>query len=223
MKICILIPVYNEGKTIGQIVKALKANKLDVIVIDDGSTDGSGQKAAAEGAKVFTNETKLGKGDSLKKGFEYLLAQGYEGVIMMDGDAQHDVGDLDHFFSVINDHPISVVTGNRMVDAKDMPRVRLMTNKVMSWLISSVCGQTIPDTQCGYRYIHSKILKELKLISGDFEIESEILIKSSRKGYKIYSVPIKTIYQGEVSHIRPFKDTLRFIRYLLREIFSKSD
>jgi glycosyltransferase involved in cell wall biosynthesis len=223
MRMCVLIPIYNEGKTIGALVKNLKARKFDVVVINDGSTDGGGEKAAAEGAKVLTNSSKLGKGGSLKSGFEYILSQNYDAVLTMDGDAQHDVDDLDQFLVVAIDHPESVITGNRMVDAKNMPRVRFFTNKLMSWLISMVCGQNIPDTQCGYRYIHSKILRELKLVSRDFEIETEILIKSSRKGYKIYSVPIKTIYQDEVSHIHPLKDTYRFIRYLLREIFLKSD
>ena len=87
----------------------------------------------------------------------------------------------------------------------------------MSGLISSVCRQRIPDSQCGYRYIAAPILRKISLLSSDFEIESEVLIQASKNGFKIYSVPIKTIYRGECSKINPIIDTFRFIVYIIRE------
>jgi hypothetical protein len=92
-----------------------------------------------------------------------------------------------------------------------------MTNRFMSGLISLFCGQNIPDTQCGFRLIKTAVLKAIKLESSDFEIETEVLIRASKKGFKIRSVAIQTIYSNEVSKIQPFKDTIRFVVYIFRE------
>ena len=221
MKICILIPVYNESQNIGRIVEIIKRKDLNVIVIDDGSTDGSGDLAQQKGAVVLRHVFKMGKGNSLKEGFEYILKEGYAGVLMMDGDGQHDPEEVDHFILAAQKHPLSVITGNRMTNTEGMPLIRYLTNRFMSSLISTACGQKIQDTQCGFRYISASILRELNLVSNDFEIETEILMKASKKGYKIYSLPIKTIYRNEESYIHPLKDTVRFFTYFLKEIFSR--
>ncbi len=221
IKICILIPVYNESKAIGSIVKALKLKKLDVFVIDDGSTDNSGLYASDNGAIVMRNEQKKGKGFSLKRGFRFILQHQYDGIITMDGDGQHDVLDVDSFILKAQADPASVVAGSRMEDHKGMPFVRLLTNRFMSFLISVACRQRISDTQCGYRYIGCEVLRNVKLTSNDFEIETEMLMKAAKKGFKIYSVPVKTIYNDAESYIHPVKDTFRFIIYFIRELFSK--
>jgi glycosyltransferase involved in cell wall biosynthesis len=188
-------------------------------VVDDGSTDDGGQIAETRGAVVLRNSEKTGKGASLQKGFHHALLGDYDGVITMDGDGQHDPGDLDQFITEINRHPHSIVTGNRMAHPQGMPFLRLMTNHLMSWLISRICRQPIPDTQCGYRYISRSILERLDLSASKFEIETEVLIKASRLGCPVYSVPIKTIYNNEESKINPIKDTIRFTVYILKELF----
>lgn len=220
MKICILIPVYNESRTIGSLVQKLREKRLDVLVIDDGSNDNSALLAQSQGAKVIRHEKNKGKGESLKEGFAYALEKGYEGVLTMDGDGQHDVADIKNFLDEVKKNPVSVITGNRMTDPYGMPKVRYLTNRFMSRLISLACGQNVPDTQCGYKYIGCEVLKNIHLTSGDFEIETEILMKASKKKYKIVSVPIQTIYRDEESKINPFKDTLRFIVYFVRELCS---
>jgi len=222
VKICIVIPVHNESRNIGDVLDSLSGKGLGVVVIDDGSTDHSGAIAEARGAVVIRHDQKMGKGLSLKEGFMYALAEGYAGVIAMDGDGQHDAGDIDHILEKAQETSPSIVTGNRMQDNAGMPLVRLLTNRFMSGLISALCKQRIPDTQCGFRFISSQILREMTLTCNDFEIETEVLIKASRRGYKIYSVPIRTIYRNEDSKINPFKDTIRFFRYIIREIFSKN-
>lgn len=219
MKVCIVIPANNEAKAIGPLVSALISRHYDVVVVDDGSTDGTGQIAQANGAHCIRQETKHGKGYSLRAGFEYVLHRDYDGVIMMDGDGQHDINDLECFKREICEHKVSVIVGNRMANPKGMPFIRLCTNRLMSWLISSACGQVIKDTQCGYRYVSCEILRNLILNSQDFEIETEILMKASKKGFKIISVPVRTIYSDEESKISPFKDTLRFLVYFTKELF----
>ena len=218
MKICIVIPVYNESRTIGQLVRSIRSRQLDVYVIDDGSTDNSGSIARASGAVIIHHDRRRGKGHSLREGFRQIVQRGYDGVITMDGDGQHDVDDIGQFIERTQKDKICIITGNRMSNPKGMPVLRYFTNWCMSKLISWACRQTIADTQCGYRYISSRILEDINLRSDDFEIESEILIQGCRKGYPVYSLPVKTIYRDEKSQINPFKDTFRFIKYFLKAI-----
>lgn len=218
MRDCVLIPIYNESKTIGSVVQLLKKKNCDVLIIDDGSTDRSGELAKARGAIVIRHEQRNGKGYSLRQGFRYILEQGYDGVITMDGDGQHDIEDLNAFLEIKRCQHADIVNGNRLVDPKGMPLIRRWTNHFMSFLISGVCKQKIPDTQCGFRYINRVVLENIDLTCNDFEIESEILIKACKNGYKVSSVPIKTIYMNEESNIRPLKDTFRFFSYLLKEL-----
>lgn len=223
IRICVLIPVLNESGTIGSVVSGVRVRGLDVVVVDDGSTDNSGAIARQDGATVIRHEARKGKGQSLRDGFQYVLEHGYEGVITMDGDGQHDVSDLDKFLQLISEKRPGVIVGNRMANPKGMPLVRYLTNRFMSFLISSACGQNVPDTQCGYRYISAAVLREVPLASDDFEIETEMLMKSAKHGFHVDSVPVMTIYRNEESKIHPLKDTVRFIKYFSKEIRSPAD
>jgi glycosyltransferase involved in cell wall biosynthesis len=223
MKIAIIIPAYNEAKAIGPLVRAVRALKYDCIVIDDGSSDETDLIAAEAGAIVLKTGGKSGKGNALKLGFEYALKHGYEALIAMDGDGQHATADIPAFVACCQKTGADIVSGNRMENPQGMPLVRLATNRLMSWLISLFCHQHIPDTQCGFRLIKTKVLKVIRLESSDFEIETEVLIKASKKGFRIASVGIQTIYRNEVSKIQPVRDTFRFIAYLWRELWRKND
>ncbi len=220
MKICIVIPVLNEAKTIGVLVGQIKKKSWDVVVVDDGSRDGSGNLARGHGAVVIGHEHRQGKGKSLRDGFEYVLSRGYDGIITMDGDGQHDVSDIEVFLNTVEGRPDCLAVGNRMQNPGGMPFIRLMTNWVMSAVISCVCRQWIADSQCGFRYVSAGIVRGLSLSSNNYEIESEMLIHASKKGYKIYSVAIRSIYRDEASKINPFLDTFRFLKFILRETFS---
>ncbi len=221
MKICILIPCHNEAQAIDGLVEKLRARALDVVVVDDGSTDNSGAIAAKKGAHVITIPERGGKGNAMHKGFDHIVNRGYDALIVMDGDGQHAVEDVPNFIEHYKLTSASVINGNRMQNRKGMPFVRMVTNTFMSWMISLVCGQRIADSQCGFRLISCGVLRNIKLTSTNFEIESEILIKASRKGFKIDSIPVQTIYQDEQSKIHPVKDTVRFFKYLVRELSSR--
>jgi len=220
MKVCVVIPAHNESRTIAGLIEGVRKKGLDVVVIDDGSQDGTGNIAQKTGATVLVNLQKQGKGRSLQRGFQFVQDNDYDGLVVMDGDGQHAVEDLDNFLAKITDRPVSIITGTRMSDSRGMPLIRYLTNKLMSSLISGVCRQVVPDTQCGYRYISCEVLKDICITSQDFEIETEVLIKASKKGYQIFSVPIQTIYRNEKSKINPLKDTARFFTYLIRECFT---
>ena len=219
MKTVIVIPAHNEAKTIGDLVKQIIELGYDVIVIDDGSVDDTAILAKTQGAQVISTHKKSGKGNALRLAFAQAIAQGYDAVITVDGDGQHSPSDLGNFLEGYQKFHADIVNGDRMHNSQGMPWIRRITNGFMSWMISLVCRQNITDTQCGFRLITTKVLRTVKLQSNDFEIETEILVKASKKGFRIASVPIQTIYRDEVSKIRPVRDTLRFVRFISREIF----
>lgn len=222
MKICVVIPSYNEAGTIGKLVKELKLKGHDVLVIDDGSRDDTAKTAAREGALVMSHIKNLGKGEAIKKAFDFILkSTNYEAVVMMDGDGQHHPDDIDNFLEHAKEYNDDITIGNRMGYTKNMPLTRFLTNKVTSFLISAMCRRPIPDTQCGFRLLKRKALEKLELTSSKYDIESEMLINASRRGLKLGSVPIKTIYMNGKSQVHPIKDTLRFIGLIIKSYFQK--
>jgi len=220
MKICVIIPTFNESKNIAGLIKKIRQLGLEIIIIDDGSQDNTPEIAGNNGAFVLCNKENEGKGASLIKGFNYALGKGFDAVITMDGDGQHLPEEIPYFIRTAQYSNGSIFIGNRMSKIKNMPYLRIITNKFMSWLISLVSGQNIPDTQCGFRLIKREVLEKISLKTAKFETESEIIIKASRLGFKIESIPIKTIYAGEKSQINPLVDTLRFIKFIIGQLWT---
>ena len=216
MKICVIIPAYNESANILNLIRDIKKYQLEMLVIDDGSTDSTFSIAKDAGVQAMLNFTNQGKGASLVKGFKYALENNFDAVITMDADGQHLAQDLPLFIEAANDPKIHIVLGNRMQNVEKMPFLRVVINKFMSWLISIITKQEIPDTQCGFRLIKKEVFKDVKLSTSKYETESELLIKASRLGFKIRSIPIRSIYGLEKSQINPFVDTLRFIRLIFK-------
>jgi glycosyltransferase involved in cell wall biosynthesis len=217
MSICVIIPTYNESKAIASLINQVHKLGLKVIIIDDGSNDDTARIALEAGAEVLRNRANFGKGASLIKGYEFALLQGYESVISMDGDGQHSTDDIEAFIQKAKSSDSGIVTGNRMASTSGMPLIRIATNRFMSWIISLIARQHIPDTQCGFRLLKKEVLQKIDLSTSKYETESEILIKAARLGFKIEFVPVKTIYSGQKSQINPFIDTLRFLRFISLE------
>jgi len=220
MKTCVIIPTYNEARSIGDLISQILKLDLEAVVVDDGSGDATSQIAKDNGAVVLRNETNEGKGASLIKGFHYALENNFDAVITMDGDGQHLPSDIPYFLRLAKYSDSAIFIGNRMNKPRSMPWVRLSTNKFMSWFVSKIARQYIPDTQCGFRLIKKDVLNKLILNTRKYETESEILIKASRLGFKIESIPIKAIYADEKSQINPLVDTLRFFGFIFREIWT---
>lgn len=221
LKTCVLIPSYNEARTIGGIVRCLRLMQLPVYVVDDGSADDTASEAGREHAVVIRHEKNAGKGASLRDGFERILEDGFDAVLVMDGDGQHSTEDVRSFIDTMEKTGTDIVVGNRMLDTRTMPFVRIQTNRFMSFLLSAVAGQPIPDTQCGFRLIKRDVLEKVRLETSNFETESELLIKAGRAGFRIGSVPVETVYQGQHSRINPVVDTLRFFKFLIRATFMR--
>lgn len=225
MKVCIVIPAYNESRNIQRIINEINKLKLDlkIIVVDDGSTDETLNLAKDFCAICIANKKNLGKGSSLIKGFDYALNEGFDLIITMDGDMQHLPSDIPNFLDFYQQSKCDILVGNRMLNTKNMPILRLLTNWIMSIFISSLCKQNIPDTQCGFRLINKEALKKIDFETKRYEIESELLIKAAKKGFRIKSIPINTVYLGQKSQINPFIDTFRFINFVFKQIFMKKD
>lgn len=215
MKIWMVIPAYNEGQSLDGILFRLKEKNLNIIVADDGSRDLTYEVAKERADIVVRNEKNLGKGMALRKAIGFLLEnEKFDYIITMDADGQHSVSDIEKFIKEAQVGE-SFVVGNRMDNPKAMPRIRIATNKIMSWFLSKMVSQYIPDTQCGFRLIAREVLERIQFRTNKFEVESEILIKAAKAGFKIKSIPIKSIYfRNTKSRIHPFVDTFRFIRFL---------
>lgn len=219
MKVSVLLPSYNEEKNIGNLIKKIRHYVSDIIVVDDGSSDKTGDIASEEGAFVIRHNTNKGKGASLRDGFAYVKELDYDAVIVMDADGQHKPEDIPLFIEAGSKNGDVIIIGDRMQDAAKMPFLRRMTNRFTSFLISKVVHQSVPDSQCGFRLIKKRVLDNLTLSTSNYDTESEMLIEAARNDYQIISVPITTIYEGQHSNINPAVDTLRFFRLLLREFF----
>ena len=132
----------------------------------------------------------------------------------MDADGQHLPAEIPLLLKEATKGESDMIIGNRMGDPHGMPWDRRFTNRIMSWLLSRIAGQHVPDTQCGFRAISRRALESIQLTSERFEIESELVLRCARAGLRIASVPISSVYRHQTSFIRPFRDTLRFLRLL---------
>ncbi len=212
----VVIPALNEAVYIADVVRRCRHYVEQVLVVDDGSGDRTGELAAAAGAEVIRHGSNLGKGASLREAFAEALRRNWPALVVVDGDGQHPPEALPAFLAAAGEEGVGMVVGNRMADPRGMPPVRYLTNRFMSRLLSLVIGQKVPDTQCGYRLLRRELLEKLRLTTVNYDTESEMLIQAARAGFRIASVPVPTIYAGETSKIHPFRDTLRFFRMLLR-------
>jgi len=217
MKTAAVIPAYHEEKHVGEVVRRTRQKLDDVLVVDDGSTDETAECAREAGAQVIVHEQNRGNGEAIKTGLRHWLERNFDFVIILDADGQHRPEEIDRFVAAaLSDDQPRLILGNRMQDLSSMPRIRQFVNRWMSQRISAVCGQEIPDTQCGYRLLHRELIPELLGGSARFEYATEMLIVASRKGVRIDSVPITTVYSDEVSSIRPVRDTIRFFKLMRR-------
>ena len=190
---CVVIPAFDAAGSIGELVRRVKLQGLEVVVIDDGSRDHTASIASAQGALVISHLCNQGKGQALRTGFEYVLRSRYDGVITLDSDGQHDPQDIPQLIRAGEVQHAGLVLGNRMTNGAAMPRLRRLTNGLMSDIISSVARQRIPDTQCGFRFIRREVLESVPLRAMRFEIETELVLGAALRRWKIVSVPVRSI------------------------------
>jgi glycosyltransferase involved in cell wall biosynthesis len=219
-RVAVLIPAYNAVTALGTLLTKLltRVPASRILVVDDGSTDGTPDLARRFGVRVMTHAANLGKGRALSTGFGVLgRDEQLDAICTIDADLQHRPEDLGSFVEKMQSTTGDIVIGRRNRAATSMPIHRRLSNAITSFLVSARVGAPVPDSQCGFRLIRRQVLLDVTIDSPGFEGETEFLIKAMRKGYNVESVPIETIYNGETSHMRNWTTIVSFLHTIFRE------
>ena len=209
----VVIACFNERGTIGDLVRAVRELLPTVIVVDDGSTEGTAAEAARAGAEILRHSKNRGKGAALQSGFKCASSRGFAWVLTLDGDGQHHPADIPALLARADESETALVVGNRMATADAMPPVRRFVNGWMSRRLSRLAGVALPDSQCGLRLVNLDAWSNMRFETEHFEFESELLIEFIRTGLKVEFVPVRVIYNSGKSRIRPLLDGWRWIRW----------
>ncbi len=202
---CALVPAFDAEATVGAVVRGLRKSVARVLVVDDGSSDRTAEKAAAEGAEVLRRPGNGGKGAAVRSGLERILNSPATHVAFVDADGQHDPADLPTLLAAAQEGDDFVI-GSRMGDPEAIPRYRYRTNEIGSLVLSRMTGLDVEDAQSGYRVVAADLLRRLELNACGYIIETEMLLKASPHLTRFRHVPVRAIYGGP-SHYRPFRDT----------------
>lgn len=221
MKVLIIIPAYNASRSIADVIrKTLTAMQAagyayQVMVVDDGSKDDTGSRAAGFGIRTVRHVRNLGKGAALKTGFAAALLEAYDWIVTLDADLQHNPEHIGPMLDMAVKGHFDIVIGSRRFEPARMSLARRFSNTTTTWLISKRIGQRIKDSQSGFRVIRTAILAGVTLTTNRYETESEFLMQTGRHA-RIGAFPIDTVYGDETSHIRHWLDTWRFVRMYCR-------
>ena len=222
----VLIPAYNEAGTIRGLVERALAVTPNVMVVDDGSVDGTAAALDGLPIKLLINTQNMGKAASLWKGFDYALAQSATCVVTLDGDGQHSPEDIPRLLNAAAKYPGKIIIGARLHDRKNFPAQRYYANQFARFWISWAGGYPIADSQSGFRVYPAVLLKQLKrsdVAWQGFVFESEILIVAARRGVRSVAVAIPGVYpkQARPSHFRPVLDIARIVLMVASQLLRR--
>ena len=219
-RIAALIAAHDEAAHIAAVVRGLKAFELHrILVVDDGSSDGTGTLAADAGAEVLRLEPGQGggKGQVLRAGIAHLKPDAFDYYLFVDGDGQHEPADLRGFLDYLAAHPrTDFLIGSRFQDRSRIPPKRWRTNALGTWTLGRIAGVHWEDSQSGFRMIRKKVLDRLDLKATGFAIEMEIAMKAADWNLAWAHVPIQAIYHGGGSHFRGALDTWLIAKFSLK-------
>lgn len=216
-----IIPALNAERTLPRVVEEARKQIEPVVVIDDGSSDRTGDVARAAGAMVLRHDVNRGKGAALKTGFAWALENGYDGVITLDADGQHLPSEIPKFVRERETGGADLIIGGRSHLFGEMIPRRRNANRFSAWCIAKSSGVPITDSQSGFRFYSEKLLRGLALRTDGFDLESEVIVRAGRRGFRIVTIPIELGFvDGEsTSHYKPLKDTLRIAWTVTRARF----
>ena len=207
---CALIAAFNEEAHIAEVVAGTAAHASPVVVVDDGSTDDTAERAGAAGALVIRHDRNLGKGCAIRTGLAQVLRQGCSHVLFLDGDLQHDAAEIPRLIAAAEQGRGDLVIGERELRKDAMPPARFHANVIGSAILSRLIGADVADSQSGFRLIRADLLRRVQLKGTGYEIETEMLIKLVRAGAAVDRVKVRRLqYEGARSKMRPFWDTFR--------------
>lgn len=209
----VLIPTYNNAGTLAQVISDVKEYASDVIVVNDGSTDNTAEiLTAIEDIRIISYAENRGKGYALKLGLSKAYEWGYRYAITIDSDGQHYADDIAVFVERIEQSPDTLLIGARNLTADNMPSKNTFANKFSNFWFKIETGQSLSDTQSGYRLYPLEKLQNIRLVTRRYEFEVEIIVRAAWRGVKVENVPIKVYYAPDnkrVSHFRPLRDFTR--------------
>lgn len=225
-RVAAVIPAYNEAGTIRDVAERTLRQVPWLIVVDDGSTDGTGDALSGLPLTLLRNAANSGKAASLWRGIQHAIEQGADAVLTLDGDGQHLPEDAPRLLDACAIHRNAIVIGSRLHDRRHIPTDRYLANRVANFWIGWAAGCQIPDTQSGFRIYPAATFRALQVRSdraAGFVFESEVLIDSARRGMELIAVPIAAIYEqrGRRSHFRPVLDIARITRMVAWKIISR--
>jgi glycosyltransferase involved in cell wall biosynthesis len=210
MKILALIPGYNEAERIRAVIDVARTY-LPVLVVDDGSRDETAAISEAAGATVLRQIPNQGKGAALKRGFRHAMENGFDAVLMLDADGQHDPAEIPKFLHMYQTNSSDLIIGYR--NFSEMPFKRKVANTVGRASLSWAMGERILDNQSGYRLVSRRLMQAtLESDEAGFEFEVDMVVLCVRRNMRLDWVPIRTIYAGEESHIKPWHHIKNFFR-----------
>ena len=214
MKILAIIPAYQEERFIADVVRRTRAVLPDVLVIDDGSTDATAERAREAGARVALVRPNRGKGHALGRGFAAALEEGFDAVAQLDADGQHAPEDLPAMIETLHRSGAGIVLGVRARGGTAMPWLRRQVNASCSALVSMLTGTRVPDVHSGFRLIRRAVLQRIDCRTATFDFEVDFLVRAARAAVRIVPAPVRTVYGTERSHIDRWTDTLKFFRII---------
>ncbi len=220
MRAAAVIAAFHEADTVAAVVEGVRPLVARVIVVDDGSRDGTGENARAAGADVIVHDANRGKGSAVRSGLARVFEGGFTHVLLLDADMQHLPREAAALLDAADRTGAEVVIGERMFDRARMPATRYHANRIGSRVLSWFVGVPVRDTQCGFRVFRVDTLRRIELTATGYEIETEMLVKVTRRGGRIVSVPVSAVYGAEKSKLRPVPVTTKtcflavYYRYL---------
>lgn len=221
MKTVAVIPAYNVEDTVEEVVKTAKKFVDDVIVVNDGSRDKTAEILAELGVRILTHKTNKGLGCALRTGFEDVVQNGFDVVVTLDSDGQHDPCDIKKLVKRLHENKADAIIGSRLLnkdERKNFPRHRLLGNLILTYLTNLASGSKVTtDSQSGCRVIKRRVLEQINLEGERMEIASEIIFEVARNNFTLDEIPIKVTYDKEISNVRAFGDIYRILKILLKK------
>lgn len=221
MTTLIVIPVFNEAATIGEVVTAARA-QAPVLVVDDGSEDGTEALARAAGVEVIRHPRRLGKGQAIRTGIAAARSRSASVLVTMDGDGQHDPRDLGAVLDAARRSPRTIIVGGRLGEARMLPPDRLSAIRVAGFFVNWASGLALQDTQSGFRAYPLELFDEIRLRRGGFVFETEVLVAAALRGWRVVEVPVRAVPRASRrSRFRPLGDGVAIGAYLAGRVTAR--